>query len=367
MTMACVLMAALSLPASGGQEPGPVEPPLLRSNDPLVAWMGRVDRTDPARPRLGFPGVTIRVRFEGPTLALRASDTGHSAFDVIVDGGDARVVRLGEAVERDYVLAEGLDDAVHVADIVRRTETWQGIVTVAGFRLAPGKRLLEPTPWPLRRLLFIGDSVTAGEGTDRQGDCAKDAPRFANARLSYGMRLGRVLDAQVHLVAFGGRGLTRDWRGRSDVLTAPRFFELQIPEDEGHPPPFDHASYVPDGVVVSLGTNDLNLAPGPLPRRDEFVAAYVRFVRTIRARYRGAHVFLTEGAIVNDAADPVQKPRSTLRSYIEETLATLADPKVHDAGGAYYPGDHCDAHPTGEQHRLIARDLEPVLRRALGW
>jgi hypothetical protein len=45
----------------------------------------------------------------------------------------------------------------------------------------------------------------------------------------------------------------------------------------------------------------------------------------------------------------------------------LADPKVHDVESVHYPGDACDPHPTGEQHRLMARDLEPILRRTLGW
>ena len=251
---------------------------------------------------------------------------------------------------------------------MRRTETWQGVTTLLGLRLAAGKELLPATPWPSRKLLFIGDSVTAGEGTDRPADCVKDPPRFSNARLSYGMRLARTLDAQCHLVAFGGRGLIRDWQGRREVLTAPEFFDLAIPEEAGAtPPPFDHASYVPDAVFVSLGTNDFNLAIGPLPEREEFVSAYVRFVRVLRSRYPLAHVFLTEGAIVDDASDPTRKPRTTLRSYIEETIARLADPRVHDVEGVHYPGDACDAHPTGEQHRLMARDLEPILRRALGW
>jgi lysophospholipase L1-like esterase len=340
----------------------------IRPDDPRIAIMGRLDRSDPTRPRLGFPGLTIRVQFEGPLLAMRVSDTtGHSAFDVIVDGGEPHVVRC-EQGERGYVLAEGLPDGRHSAEIVRRTETWQGVTTFLGLRLAAGKELLPPPPWPSRKLLFIGDSVTAGEGTERPAECIKDPPRFSNARLSYGMRLARALDAQCHLVAYGGRGLIRDWQGRRDVLTVPELFDLAIPEEGGAtPPPFDHSSYVPDAVFVSLGTNEFNLAIGPLPEREEFVSAYVRFVRAIRARYPVAHVFLTEGAIVNDESDPTRKPRTTLRSYIEETIARLADPRVHDVESAHYPGDACDAHPTGEQQRLMARDLEPILRKTLGW
>jgi len=172
----------------------------------------------------------------------------------------------------------------------------------------------------------------------------------------------------VHLVAFGGRGLTRDWQGRTDVLTAPQFFELDIPVEEGPPPPrVNHAVWVPDAVVVSLGTNDFSVAAGPPPARPPFVAAYVAFVRVIRARYPAAHVFLTEGAIVNDAADAAGRPRSTLSSYIDDTVAQLGDPRVHHAEASFQPGDACDAHPTGAQHLRMAAELEPQLRRVLQW
>jgi lysophospholipase L1-like esterase len=338
-------------------------------NHPLIATMGRLDRTDPLRPRLGFPGLMLRVRFNGPHLSMRVADTsGGSAFDVIVDGGEPQVVRCAKG-EDEYVLAEGLTDAVHTADIVRRTETWEGVATFLGLRLAPGKELLAPIAWPTRKLLFIGDSVTAGEGVERGAECRRDPQRFSNARVSYGMLLARTLDAQVHLVAFGGRGLIRDWRGKRDVLNAPEFFDLALPDEDPQTPPprFDHLSYVPDAVFVSLGTNDFNLEIGPLPGREEYVSNYVRFVQTIRTRYPAAHVFLTEGALVDDTDDAIQKPRTTLRSYIDDTISRLADPRVYHAWAEHYWGGPCDGHPSAEQHRLMARDFEPFLRRILGW
>jgi lysophospholipase L1-like esterase len=359
---ACLVLVPLAAWAAA-----PDEAPLVRPDDPRIAVMGRMDRRNPARPRLGYPGITFRLRFDGPTLAIRAADSGQSSFDVVVDGAPPIAVRLGHDEERDYVLAAGLDAGIHLAEVVRRNETWQGVVTVAGFRVAPGHAVLDAPPLPRRRLLFVGDSVTAGEGAGRAGECAKDAPRLASAWASYGMVLARTLDAQVQIVAFGGRGLTRDWQGRTDVLTAPQFFELDIPEADGPPPPpTDHAAFVPDAVVVSLGTNDFNLALGPLPAREPFVAAYVAFVRRLRGVFPRAHLFLTEGAIVDDA-DAERRPRTTLASYIDETVERLGDRAVHHPPAGHYAGDACDAHPTGPQHLRMAAELEPPVRAALGW
>jgi hypothetical protein len=338
------------------------------ASDAHVAIMGRVARADHGAVRIGYPGVTLRVRFEAPSLARRASTVNAATrIAVTVDGGERRVIRLAPGPS-EIVLADRLATGPHTAEIVHRTETWQGILTVRGFVLGPGGRWLPPPDPPARRLLFIGDSVTCGEAIDRRADCADkgDAAATSDGGLSYAMLLGRALGAQVHLVCFGGRGLVRDYRGKRNVLNAPALFDAALPID-GRPVPWDHAAYTPDAIVVSLGTNDFNLALGALPARDDFVGAYVAFVRAIRARHPDAHLFLTEGAIVNDQQDRARPCKSVLRAFIADTVHAVADPRVHAFESTHYPGDACNPHPTREQHEAMARDLEPVLRATLRW
>jgi lysophospholipase L1-like esterase len=357
-----VLSAVLGAAASAG---GPMEARFVPPSDPRVAVMGRVDRSDPERVRMGYPGVTWRLRFEGDSLAMRVgSDTGNSHLAVLVDGGEPRVVRLQRG-ESEVVLASALAAGPHTVEVVHRTETWMGVVSVRGFVLARDGRLLPPDPWPSRRMLFVGDSVTCGERIDRQpGETEPFAS--SNGYLSFGMLLARRLGAQAQLVCYGGRGLVRDWRGRRDVWTGPQLFDLAVPDELG-PPAWDHSLYTPDVVFVSLGTNDFNLEIGPLPDREEFVTAYVRFLQAVRTRYPQAHVFLSEGAIVNDEADPTRPQKTVLREYLTEIWRRLGDAGVHLALSRHYPGDAQNAHPTKEQHAAMARDLEPLIRQATGW
>jgi lysophospholipase L1-like esterase len=341
----------------------PAAPALVPADDPRVRITGRVDSSHADRVRIGYPGVALRLRFEGTALAMRADATTPDVyFDVSVDGGLPRVLRLA-AGQADAALAEGLAGGVHTVELVHRNETWQGVVGVLGFLTDAGGRLLEPEPRPARRLLFVGDSVTCGENVDRAaGACRKDASHW-NAAGSYGLRLARSLGAEAHLVCYGGRGLTRDWQGRTDVPNAPRFFELALPEDGGAA--WDHAAFTPDAVVVSLGTNDFSAAAGALPEREAWVSAYVAFVRWIRALHPSAGVVLTEGAIVSD--DPARAARTVLRDFLDETVRRLGDARVVHARAAHQPGDACDAHPTAEQHAAMARELEPYVRAAASW
>ncbi len=386
------LAMIVSFAAEAGLAQSPVsaeKPDLIPPNDPRVAIMGRFELRNAntaERFRIGYPGVTLRLRFEGTSLAMRAStDTPDNIFAVILDGTQPRPVRFPTG-ETELPLAEALPPGEHTIDIVRQTETWLGVVTIVGFRLSLGAKLLTPAPWPRRRMMFIGDSVTCAEamertvpGTTDPAAWKRDRATSWNAYNSYSMRLARTFDAQVHLVCYGGRGLLRDWENHRNVLNAPQFFNLAVPDEPkpndpklddpkaaANAPVWQHASYVPDVVVVSLGTNDFALEIPAFPLREEWVATYVRFVHTIRSAYPGAHVILTEGPLVNDH-DPARPQKTVLNSYLQEIAARLADPRVQVFPSRHYPGDPTDAHPTAEQHEAMVRDLEPAIREAAGW
>ena len=338
--------------------------------DARIGVMGRVDRSDAHLTRIGYPGVTLRLLVEGRSLRVRATCTHNCRLGVTVDGCARTELRLPQG-ESWQPLLTAATDGPHTVELVALTEAWQGILGVRKFE-TPGGRLLPAPPWPARRLLFIGDSVTCGEAIDRSSDCAikRDPAGGADGDRSYGMRLARALSAQAQLVCYGGRGLIRDWRGRRDVPNAPQFFDLAVVDElpRLHPGArWDHAAYQPEAVVISLGTNDFNLALPAFPDREEFVTAYVAFLRAIRARFPGAAIVLTEGAIVSDDEDPQRPQKATLRDYLAETARRLADARVTVFPSTHYPGDACNAHPTGEQHAAMARELEPVIRRAAGW
>ncbi len=357
-------------PAAPGGVPTPVATPrgavLVPASDERIGVMGRTERTKDGGHRFGYPGVTLRLALDGPSISMRARSTsGDSRLSISVDGAAPHTLRLTK-VDADWLLAEGLGSGEHQIEIAHRTETWQGVVSVLGFTLPPGARLLSARAFPERRLLVIGDSVTSGEGVDRTEECQADKPAGSNALGSYGMLLARALGAQVHLVSYGGRGLIRDWQGKRDTLNAPQFFDLTIAE-ESPKVLWNHATYKPDAVLISLGANDFNLALGALPEREEYVGAYVTFLRAVRAVYPAAHLFLTEGAMVNDQADPRRPQKAVLREYLREVVKRLGDPKLSAIDSEHYSGDRCDSHPTAVQHQAMARDLEPLLRSPLAW
>lgn len=332
-------------------------------DDARIVLLGQIDTGNPKSPRLGYPGTRIVVRFKGSSLALFLScDSEKSALTVVVDHG-APTLQLLQKGEQKIVLASTLNAGRHTVEVYKRTETWQGIVTLRSVELPVDGALLPAAVLPARKLMFIGDSVTCGAGVDNNPTCTESLTHpITDAYHSYGMELGRRLDAQTHLVCYGGRGLDRDYRGLSivdNVLNAPQFLDLSIASDEvGIRSSWDFRRWTPDGIVISLGTNDFNLQETKPLNEGIWVGDFARFLQTVRSEYPQAAIQVTEGAIVTDPL---------LRRYIQEAVAYVHDPRIQWVQAEHYPGNGCNPHPDALQHLRMADDLEPMLRRALGW
>lgn len=348
---------------------------VISAGDPRVGVMGRVV-SDGSQVQFGYPGVTVRVCFRGNRLWLTgASNQGRSHLAVVYNGsqvGELIVPKVASEILAWEAPAH-LPIGERCVDLVHLTETWIGVVTLTSFRVEG--EIASALPFPARRLLFVGDSVTCGEAVRRKPECSKDETWW-DAYDAYGAVAARTLNAQFQLVCFGGRGVVRDWQGKSDVLNAPQFFPLAIPDERGLS--YDLSSYPPDGIVVSLGTNDFNPALGAFPNRREFVAKYSEFVRGILTAYPSAQVWLTEGAIVSDEISepavkresPVSggaKQKATLRAYLTQVVSEVGAARVHYLPAEHQAADTCDAHPLAAEHRAMADEVVAGIRSQLGW
>ncbi len=380
-TIPAELMADFLHPTTGGyrllaEKLGPVVDRLMgagdadamrtavAADDPGIHRLGRMQRNADASVTFGYPGAGFRFRSDARTVAVEAYSTGRdSNMAVRVDGGEPRAVKLGTA-SREYVLLEQDGNEAHTVEFVHQSETWHGKVTVNNFILGHGKLLggLETKP---RRIVFIGDSVTCGEGAARDGSqaCAKNTSWWS-AYDSYGWLTGEALDAEVQLVCYGGRGLVRSWNGATGELNGPDFYRLAVAEPDG--PRWDQANFPADLVVVSLGTNDLSLAIGPFPEKEPFVEAYVQFVQTIVRDHPFSSVVITDGAIVNDG-DAGRPQRTVLRGYLAEVAHRVASDRLYVFESSHFPGDRCDGHPTKPQHAAMSEELVGFIKRNLNW
>jgi hypothetical protein len=170
--------------------------------------------------------------------------------------------------------------------------------------------------------------------------------------------LSRRLAAEVSLVAYAGRGLERDWQGLRTPIAAPEIYEYALADDPATP--WRHGDYVPDAIGVCLG-NDFDAG---VPDEEDYIAAYVEFVRKLRRDAPKAWVFLIVSPVVSDRPGAVPR-RTVLRAYLDQVAKRLNDPRVAVVDVGAYPGVPGDGHPDGAAHEAVTRILEPLFRKAL--
>lgn len=303
--------------------------------------------------RLSFPGSQLRLATPSTHMSLDFDETrshADSAFDYKINDGAWQTHYIGGQSRLD--LSSDTGGKGIEFHLIRRSEAWQGDIVLTKASSAFGFR--EPAPFPDTKLLFIGDSITAGAGTQSRVNATGEREAVSNARLAYPRVLGERLNTQVHQIAYGGRGLVRDWQGITDTNNAPQFYDRVLPDNPDHI--WDHADYPADIVSVMLGTNDFNTG---IPERDNWTQSYVTFVERIRSDYPMAQVFLISSPMTGG------EKGDALKSYVSEVAASFDTPKVKYLEVSQYYGEPWDSHPTAAEHEKIAFELEPHFRAAL--
>jgi lysophospholipase L1-like esterase len=330
--------------------------------------VGRFDDSDPAAPRFAWSGTTITTRFAGSTVAvdLEESGPGHH-YQVVIDG-EATTRLATSSGRRTYPVASGLGAGRHEVTLHRLTEAFLGETRLHGVALDGGPPPVRVPSPRARRLELIGDSISAGYGNEGADESCPFTPATENHHRSWGAVAARALDADLVTIAWSGKGVFSNRGNPADLVSMPALWTRTLPEKDGSR--WDFARYQPDAVIINLGTNDIAMTT---PDWSPFAAAYLGFVRDVRARYPRALILCVLGPMLTDTWPEDRKALTTARAGITGAVAALT--AEGDAAVAFLElapqdgstGFGCDWHPSVATHARMARDLEAALRARLGW
>ena len=330
--------------ANGGA--GPVGP----------RFIGRFDQTKPDAPVFAWPGTAIALRFTGTAIGATLSDNGNNVFEVVLDG--KHTVLALQSGTKKYTLGSGLTAGAHDLLLYRRTEASFNETTFNGFDVPSSAYL--PATVPTRRLEVIGDSISAGYGNEGVNPCPFTAAT-ENHYLSYEALAARAVNAELYTEAWSGIGMLRSYENSTTDQMPVRYLRT-LPERATST--WDFGKFVPDAVVINLGTNDFAKGdPGAA-----FQAAYLKFVGDLRSHYPAARFFLAVGSMLGN--DDYVKASAYLKAVISERATagdknlTLLEFGTQDANA---DGVGCDYHPSLKTHQKMADKLQAALKTDLGW
>jgi lysophospholipase L1-like esterase len=368
--------------ASGGSAGASAVAPELHSyapDDPKLQYMGRIDWSDPTAPRFASAAVQLKAKFVGTGATLKILDENRygnykNYFDIMVD--DAPAVKLTALkTQTDYVVAQDLPNGEHTLTVAKRTEAGIGFSRLLGLDIVG--ELVEPPARPTHRIEIIGDSITCGSGdeaTNGSTQCTEDGwgQPYHNAYLAYGAVMARTLDAEYNVTAVSGIGLVRNYSSMYDARPMPEVYDLMYYE-EMMSDPWDTTKFVPDAIVVALGTNDFS--PGDSEREkmtvETYTAAYVDFVNTLRGYYPEAHIFGMSSPMLGDgwpeATDTSASDLKASLAAMVEHFTSTGDLNVHQINVTKVIGTGCGTHPGTAQHASMAAEVATAIKTTLGW
>ena len=338
----------------------------VTASDANINIMGRSATTETQARILAYPGVSLKLRTNAQRVSMHAqSQYGNSYVEVQIDDQPAQAIQLPKQAQDIVLVSNNTQNTSHDILIRNRSETWNGISTIDYFTLQHGS-LLELAPLPKRKILIVGDSISCGEAAARplhmsHTNCKKDESWWG-ATQTYGMQLADRVNAQVQLVCYGGRGLTRTWQGDTKAINAPEFYDYAVPTDK-QPLVWDQSLYHPDLAIIALGTNDFSASAGQVPDKSAYVSAYLRFIKKIQRDHGIIPIIISDGPLLAD--DDEHRRKSTLQDYLR-SVEQQSD-NVHFIAAHLYPGDHCDFHPNSQQHQAMAEDLLPDVKKIMQW
>jgi lysophospholipase L1-like esterase len=365
---------------TGPVVPFPSNPKSYPADDPHLLYSGRIDFSNPKEPKFSAPAVHIQAKFNGTAVAVQLADEHRygqkkNYFDAIVDGKITVKLELQQAAKR-YEIATGLPPGEHTLTLVKRTEASAGWSKFLGVQ-TDGELLAVAKP--KYKIEFIGDSITAGSGNEaKNGDSICNAPTYgepvSNGYLAYGPVLARALNAEYHVTAVSGIGLVRNYTGQWDARPMPEVYDLLFVQEKATEPKWDTNKYVPDAVVVALGTNDFsmdNYKDDPMTV-EKFSTAYLSFLKKIRGYYPQAALFAVSSPMLGDnwpqgKGYTFATDQKTAITNVVKQLNDSGDEKVYKFFVTKQSGTGCGTHPGVAQHAATAKELGAFIQSTLGW
>ena len=333
-------------------------PVTVGPDDTNIVKMGRFSKNN----QFGWTAAGFRFKTDATDVdaVLKLTATRAGALQVVVDGKPTEVLQLKKD-QTVYPLARGLAAGEHTIEVWKRTEGYLGQVQLAGLKLNAGAKLL-PLKAHDRKILVVGDSITCGYGSEAKDIGEGNNTKNENGHMGYGPIAARALNAEVMMVCWSGRGMYRNRSETNDQdNTMPKMFDRALPLNDKAV--WDHASYVPDVVVINLGTNDLyrgKKKQKPELTKENFLGAYREFIKRLEGLYPKAKIIAAIGPM---AVKPISDWLPDLAQ--EDRKVSVLIWKYPQKDRKSYIGGHW--HPSVKMNELMGKELAAKIREITGW
>lgn len=316
-----------------------------------------------------FYGKKVEVTLKGDQIAL--SGNNQARIGIYVNGEQVIDDMVNQSLKTYTVFESETEQDI----TVRVTKLSEAAMSTVGIQeiVVDAKEGIKPSPENPHKIEFIGDSITCGYGVDDENELHSFSTTTEDVTKTYAYLAAQKLEADYSMVSYSGYGIISGYTGNGQKLTSqllPDYYEkvaksngkfdgILNPQSIG----WDFNQFVPDLIVINLGTNDDSYTQDDEDKQAEYAEQYAQFLKRIRTNNASAKILCTLG-IMGDRLYPFVE--QAVNVYMKETGDTnIATMKFDEqlASDGYVVAWH----PSKATHTKAAEKLISQIKGLMGW
>lgn len=342
------------------------------NNSRYIRWMGRTTYSKLKSLKMvyhtasGFEVKFFGSRVETRIFATNYSVYGRNPFVTIVVDDDYENQRRIEITEEytDLILVDGIaDNLEHKVTLYKSTESQDSILGIENIKTTG--EFIADVDVKSHKIEFIGDSGSCGFGNLNKPTEQKTS-KGSDGMKGFAALTGIALDADFQIFAASG------WGVKASIYTTPNtvnVFDAYKYYDfggTGATIKYDYSSFIPDLIVINLGTNDYSYIYAAVSDSVEYARRlqaykdqYIALVNFVHTLYPEAHILMlhglmNEGKVIADATNEMY-------NQLKPQIPNLSTIEINGDGlGA-------SNHPSASSHKQISGILVNHIKNTLGW
>lgn len=311
-------------------------------------------------------GTRCDLTFVGDNMAKATEELHNARIGIYVDGKLAVDDFIREA-SQTFTAFESEEEKTVTIRAIKLSESSDSTVGIS--QILTDATEVVATKEKEVKIEFIGDSITCGYGVEGTLDDVYSTAT-ENASKAFAYICAKAMNADYSLVSYSGYGILSGYTGDGTINTTSvlppyytkvgnsygKFASSVAPDSID----WDFSKFVPNVVVINLGTNDASYCGSDKERCLEFQKSYVEFIKTVRENNADALILCTLGIMGSDLYPYIE---AAVNDYTNETgdlkIQALQLEQQNSADG--YGVDY---HPNAVSQQKAADKLKVMINVA---
>ncbi|ABX41632.1 SGNH/GDSL hydrolase family protein [Lachnoclostridium phytofermentans] len=275
---------------------------------------------------------------------------------------EQKTVKIFESIEKQEI-------TVRILKISEAPHSMIGIEKIILHSDIPPKK----TEDLAHKIEFIGDSITCGYGVDAESELIHFTTATEDVTKAYAYLTSKALNSDYSMVSYSGYGIVSGYTEndkKDTIQIVPKYYQSvarcfgtfkDLPLLENIP--WDFSKYIPELIVINLGTNDNTYCKDKTKRHEEYRDEYVKFLKVVREKNMDATILCALGLMGANLYPMVEEAVALYQSETKDDNIVTFQLTEQDKADGY----GADWHPSKVAHQKAAKQLTEEIKKIMGW